>query len=551
MKIIVVIWADMRTSPAGLPSRLSDDLAGKTVLRRTAEAVLRARTPDGVFLVCGKNDVDNVKSALGGLDIEVFLNEFPDYGFRGEMRRTRKWSLDNWRGGIYEGCFLDEEGTPYALWNLLQREKADGIMQVSGAAAFSDPGIIDAMIGSVKEKRNQLFEFLMTAAPCGYNYVIFARNILQQILEKSALSSSGIKFSLGKSWRDPVLSAVSLPLDEEIITAKARLLVDSDRTLAIARQMYDTLGEDAALADAKKILAVLRRERPDIYRGELPREVEIELTTAADGTDDLRLTGLSGRSSGGEPLFMDFDRYCAIVDELAGMDDILISFGGYGDPFKHPRLFEFISYANEKGIFGIHLAASGEYIDAETFKKLSECGVDAVSVPLDALTKETHAALHPNGDFEKIVDNLLKITPQKREMKTDHPMVFPEFIKLRENVGEMEEFFEKWFAEVGCVDLKGACGFAGQVDDRSIMHLNLGRRVPCEHLLREMTIFADGTVPLCKYDYRAAHPIGNVFKDGVRAIWLGPEMESAWKAHYAAEYGDLPFCAACREWDHM
>ncbi|GHT71792.1 hypothetical protein FACS1894110_25400 [Spirochaetia bacterium] len=81
------------------------------------------------------------------------------------------------------------------------------------------------------------------------------------------------------------------------------------------------------------------------------------------------------------------------------------------------------------------------------------------------------------------------------------------------------------------------------------------QRQPCWHLMRDMPVLLDGTVPLCREDLSALKGegqqiLGNVFKNSLEAIWeRGAQL---YEKHCTKAGVDGPkypaFCAGCDEY---
>ena len=68
-------------------------------------------------------------------------------------------------------------------------------------------------------------------------------------------------------------------------------------------------------------------------------------------------------------------------------------------------------------------------------------------------------------------------------------------------------------------------------------------RHPCWHNKREVAILIDGTVPLCREDFKAEISLGNILEDGIENVWeSGQEI---YLRHLQENYPDL--CSRCEE----
>ena len=77
MRVIAALQADLEETMLGTRSRLADELAGETVLRRTVSRISRARRIDAVFVLCPKGQIDRCRKFLEGTDSRVIPFDAP------------------------------------------------------------------------------------------------------------------------------------------------------------------------------------------------------------------------------------------------------------------------------------------------------------------------------------------------------------------------------------------------------------------------------------------------------------------------------------------
>ena len=86
--------------------------------------------------------------------------------------------------------------------------------------------------------------------------------------------------------------------------------------------------------------------------------------------------------------------------------------------------------------------------------------------------------------------------------------------------------------------------FCGALPDRKVADLSPLKRFPCWHLKRDLHVRMDGEVPLCREDLGLRHRLGNVFSDGLPAVWAA--QERFYREHLREEYPEL--CRSCDEY---
>jgi spiro-SPASM protein len=158
-------------------------------------------------------------------------------------------------------------------------------------------------------------------------------------------------------------------------------------------------------------------------------------------------------------------------------------------------------------------------------------------VSLDAATQRSYRRLRGDGFEEALacIDRLMRLFPETTHVQA---------VRMNENEEELEGFFRAWKERTERVIIQKYDFFSGFLDQRKVTDLSPLRRFPCWHLKRDLVIRLDGSVPPCREDLQARHTLGNVFSDGLAAVW---ERGSAWYAdHCSGTYPEL--CGNCDEY---
>src|SRR5512136_3005353 len=98
LRIPAVIEASIAGGRLGLRGTAAEDLAGKPILRRTVEKLLRAARVEDVWIVAPAADIPALEALVQGLGVGFFPSDEPDIALRRRLRRGRIWALGSWRG---------------------------------------------------------------------------------------------------------------------------------------------------------------------------------------------------------------------------------------------------------------------------------------------------------------------------------------------------------------------------------------------------------------------------------------------------------------------
>jgi spiro-SPASM protein len=114
---------------------------------------------------------------------------------------------------------------------------------------------------------------------------------------------------------------------------------------------------------------------------------------------------------------------------------------------------------------------------------------------------------------------------------------------------DIEKFYRSWkeAAPNGAANIiiQKYDDFCGALPKKQASDLSPVQRQPCWHLMRDLPVLLDGTVPLCREDLSAGRRIlGNVFSDSLETIWQrGAQF---YEEHCLRGYENS--CAGCDEY---
>jgi spiro-SPASM protein len=140
-------------------------------------------------------------------------------------------------------------------------------------------------------------------------------------------------------------------------------------------------------------------------------------------------------------------------------------------------------------------------------------------VYIDAMDKTMYSRMHANTaenapTFPKALEALDTLTSAFGKA------VYPQFMRTTENEEQLEAFY-RTYKEKGNLIIQKSDSFCGKLPDMRPADLAPLVRYPCWHLVRDMVIFPDGSVPMCRECVLDTDGSGglNVFSDGLAAVW--------------------------------
>ncbi len=264
--------------------------------------------------------------------------------------------------------------------------------------------------------------------------------------------------------------------------------------------------------------------------------------------------------------------------EALGVFELVVS---GGEPFLHPRLEEFLTFARDIGSFRIKVLTNGSLPD-----KLTDCilaSVDDIQVSVDGTRAEIHDELRGRGSFEKIV-RLFERLEGRNGLRcgisfTPHPSnadAIPSLGRLAQVLGadyihlnrpkpaprwsprdgnwwgddgfaralkEYDSLLEKSFR-----DVELAQGFEGRKEVRIDVTFDPGsdlfirlKRPRCAAGILTLCVDPGGDTFPCSALCRTDLVIGNAFTEGLEAVATAARQ---W-ALDSFDVDDDPWCRAC------
>ncbi len=540
MKAIIAIEADLDRGPLGTRSRLADDLAGAPVLRRTVERALRCEHAASVHVVCGADQRERVEPLVRGLHVQVESHAHGLPPWQDRVLHARKWAMDSWRGGIGGLCALDEQLHAGVLGALGQREQAEVVASVPGAAVLIDPALLDEMILHFQQEAHDT-RIVFSQAPPGLAAFLASPSFLDDMFRAGFPPGAVITYIPDNPQADFTTKPCCYAVPAVVAENPARVLADTDRAIRLLEALLREADERKWTAES--VCRYITRYR-DAAVEPLPREVELELTTE-DPLAETTLRPRGSRVPSRPPISLELVR--RVAEEIARFDDSLLVLGGFGEPLAHPDLPAVLRTCREAGVFGLAVRTNGLALTGAIVDALIETDVDIVNVTLDAGSAETYRALHNTDGYDRVVANIEALHARVAE-KRRGPLIVPEMAKLRATLPEQEAFYDGWIRRVGWANIVSPSHYARQLPDQAVMNMAPSGRGPCSRLRSRLLLLADGTAVTCDQDFAAKQPVGDVPSGSVQEIWTGETLETIREAHAAMSLDRLPLCPHCDEW---
>ena len=159
--------------------------------------------------------------------------------------------------------------------------------------------------------------------------------------------------------------------------------------------------------------------------------------------DDTELSGHTGRK------MMDFDQYCRIVDGFTNLKTLHLQ--GLGEPTLHPRFFDMVRYAAEKGV-RVTTNTNLTTLNEARAALCVESGLETLHFSIDGTKAETYENIRLNASFDKVIRNLGHLVEAKKRLGSVTPHLHMVMVIMRQNLAELPDLVHL-AAQYGAVEV--------------------------------------------------------------------------------------------------
>lgn len=236
---------------------------------------------------------------------------------------------------------------------------------------------------------------------------------------------------------------------------------------------------------------------------------------------------------------MSLDNSKKIIQEIE-VTQPLVQPNLYGEPLLVPGIRDRLADMKQRGIV-VAMNTNGLTLDDDLAQFFVDIKLDAISFSIDATTRETLKKVRGIDKIEKIEAAVFRMLRMRGDK--EFPRISVSFTSQDANRHEEKQFIERWSGMVDCVRI-GLFYENGTFPDM----IETGNRQPCPTLYKTMPIHNDGTVTICCLDGFKETNVGNVFQEGVKAVWQGEEFAKIRYYHETGQWDKVPFCEKCNGW---
>jgi len=269
-----------------------------------------------------------------------------------------------------------------------------------------------------------------------------------------------------------------------------------------------------------------------------PPQVDIELASACNLKCPMCYTITDEFKENVKTMFMDFELYKKIIDEIAGKVYAL-RLSWRGESTLHKNFIEAIKYAKSKGIKEVSFLTNAAKLDLDFFKELVNAGADWISISADGL-RETYNIIRKPLKYEETLKKIQQIAKYKRDHDLQKPVIKIQTIwpAIREYP---EEYYNTFAPITDMVAFNPIIDYLGKDED-----IIYEKNFSCPQLYERVFIGSNGLAYMCNSDEFGKHSIGNSHTQTIHEIWHGKILNDVRELHKKENgFKELEMCRKC------
>jgi spiro-SPASM protein len=323
------------------------------------------------------------------------------------------------------------------------------------------------------------------------------------------------------------------------------LTADSRRNLLLLSRLMEA-GLNAA-EDAEGIIAA----RPDLLRT-LPAFYAIQAAGPCPQACSFCPYPKFGAGPGGVTKredFLDPARFAALLDGIVEFSgDAAVDLSLWGELSLHPQKTDLIAAILERPGLSAVIETSGLGWGKAELEGLAEAASRSAPrknrmaslswiVSLDAADSGRYRKIRGPGFTEaaECAKTLTRLFPGDSYVQA---------LRVKGAEDDIERFYRSWKDAGANVIIQKYDDFCGTLPRLQAADLSPVRRQPCWHLMRDMPVLIDGSVPVCRETFAGTAMLGNVFTEDLSTIW--DRGEPLYREHCGNRYNGQ--CAECDEY---
>ena len=293
------------------------------------------------------------------------------------------------------------------------------------------------------------------------------------------------------------------------------------------------------------------RQRPRSSLKAYLRLVNLELTNYCNQRCRYCATGLNNNKRPRGKL--DLATFKKVVADLP--PTAALFFAGFGEPFLHEQLEEFLEYAAVSRLAArLDIYSNFGPPSEERIRHLLDQRFRRLIITLDSLDRQTFIEQKGVDEFEKVFNNIKVLADEVKQRKRLSQHIIVQMIVTKKTLDERQKFIETITALNLEPRLKKLNVHSPRLDENKIRefevpelsrysHQGYSRR--CEWLWGGLQVYWNGDVSICCQDPTGLSTYGNVLQASPRDLLNSDAGRCEFRRQYFEDPGQIAICRTC------
>src|SRR4051794_23235487 len=132
--------------------------------------------------------------------------------------------------------------------------------------------------------------------------------------------------------------------------------------------------------------------------------------------------------------FMDYGVFTRLLDQFPALEELQLQ--GLGEPMMHPRFFDMVEYATNRGI----QVSTNSNLTLLNDRRAERCiisGLHSLHISMDAATAGTYERIRVRAHFDRVVNNIERILAARQRSGSAQPHLRMVMVIMRQNLPEL------------------------------------------------------------------------------------------------------------------
>jgi radical SAM protein with 4Fe4S-binding SPASM domain len=138
----------------------------------------------------------------------------------------------------------------------------------------------------------------------------------------------------------------------------------------------------------------------------------------------------------GPVAFLEMDKFLCILDQFPDLEELQLQ--GLGEPLMHPRFFDMVTAAADRGI-QVSTNTNATLLNDQRAERCVTSGLAHIHISIDGATAETYERIRVRSHFDRVIRNIEGLVGARRRLKSATPRIRMVVVAMRQNLHEFPD----------------------------------------------------------------------------------------------------------------